>query len=118
MGMILLPGSWQGPALCVYNDALFTDGDFESISHVGRSGKHDDVAKIGKYGLGFNCAYHFTDVVSFVTADQLVVFDPHGTSLPGGRMGLRCNFIKRQLVEVRKDQIKPFLGTSRYFCCA
>ena len=43
---------WQGPALCVYNDATFTAGDFESISHVGRSGKHDDVQKIGKYGLG------------------------------------------------------------------
>ena len=44
--------AWQGPALCVYNDATFTDGDFESISHVGRSGKHNDIQKIGKYGLG------------------------------------------------------------------
>lgn len=25
---------WQGPALYVYNDATFSDGDFESISHV------------------------------------------------------------------------------------
>ena len=28
---------WQGPALYVYNDAMFSEGDFESISHVGRS---------------------------------------------------------------------------------
>ena len=38
---------WQGPALYVYNDAVFSEGDFESISHVGRSGKQDDLAKIG-----------------------------------------------------------------------
>lgn len=26
-------GAWQGPALLVYNDATFSDGDFDSISH-------------------------------------------------------------------------------------
>jgi sacsin len=100
---------WQGPALYVYNDATFSDADFESISHVGRSGKHDDVAKIGKYGLGFNCAYHFTDVVSFITRDQLVVFDPHGTHLPRGLLGMRCNFIEKTLRDTHPAQAAPFV---------
>jgi hypothetical protein len=110
-GGLLSPemGLWQGPALYVYNDATFTDSDFESISHVGRSGKLDDVSKIGKYGLGFNVAYHFTDVVSFVTRDQLVVFDPHGTSLPGGLLGLRSNFVDSALRESHPAQAAPFV---------
>eukprot|EP01052_Picozoa_sp_SAG31_P013459 SAG31_NODE_809_length_11922_cov_15.915504_7_plen_148_part_00 len=65
-------GAWQGPALYIFNDAIFEKGDFESISHVGQSGKQDDARKIGKYGLGFNCCYHFTDVVSFLTDDQVI----------------------------------------------
>ena len=31
----------------------------------------------GRFGLGFNCVYHFTDVPSFVSGDYLVTFDPH-----------------------------------------
>lgn len=30
---------FQGPALLVYNDAVFTDTDFESIQHIGGSRK-------------------------------------------------------------------------------
>jgi hypothetical protein len=101
--------AWQGPALYVYNDAKFSDGDFESISHVGRSGKHDDTSKIGKYGLGFNCAYHFTDVVSFVTGENLVIFDPHGQNLPDGELGLRSNFIDEQLPKHYPAQFAPFM---------
>lgn len=37
-----------------------------------------DTNRIGKFGLGMNSAYHYTDVLSFVSADSLVVFDPHG----------------------------------------
>lgn len=82
---------WQGPALLCFNDAIFSDSDFESISHVGQSTKAADLSTIGKYGLGFNCAYHFTDVVQFITGDDFVCFDPHGRQLPGGLMGLRCS---------------------------
>ena len=63
--------AYQGPALLVYNDAPFSDCDFESIVRVGASGKAADATTIGKYGLGFNVAYHFTDVVSFVSRDQV-----------------------------------------------
>ena len=55
----------QGRALYFYNDADFADKEFVSISSVGKSVKRDNADTIGKYGLGFNTVYHFTDVVSF-----------------------------------------------------
>jgi hypothetical protein len=82
--------SVAGPSLLIYNDAAFSEKDFQSISSIGHSRKREDGATIGKYGLGFNVAYHFTDTPTFVSADSLVVFDPHGTSLPEGQLGLRA----------------------------
>lgn len=37
----------------------------------------------GRFGLGFNAVYHFTDVPSFVSGDHVVMFDPHARYLPG-----------------------------------
>src|SRR5579883_3515454 len=50
-----------GPALLVQNDAAFTDSDFESIKKIGLSGKLQDAAKTGRFGIGFNAVYHVTD---------------------------------------------------------
>lgn len=83
---------WQGPSLLVYNSATFTDKDFEGITQVGNSGKISDPNTIGKYGLGFNCSYHFTDLVSFISRDQLIYFDPHGKYLPEKELGIRSTF--------------------------
>ena len=35
-------------------------------------------------------SYHFSDVVQLLSADSLVLFDPHGMSLPGKELGLRA----------------------------
>ena len=80
------------PALLVWNDATFSERDFQSISSVGKSRKREDGTTIGKYGLGFNVAYHFTDCVQFVSGRSFVCFDPHGTALPNGELGLRAAF--------------------------
>ena len=82
---------WQGPALYVFNSGVFTDRDFKSVISIGRSGKRNDSRSIGKYGLGFNTAYHFTDVPMFVSANQFVCFDPHTTFLPNKAPGIRCD---------------------------
>lgn len=52
--------SFQGPALLTYNDAVFTDKDFESIQHIGGSKKTEAEArtKTGRFGVGFNSSYH------------------------------------------------------------
>ena len=81
--------SWQGPGIMAFNNALFSEDDFEGICRVGASIKQSDHTKIGRYGLGFNATYHLTDVVSFVSNDRLCIFDPHRAHLPSDLPGLQ-----------------------------
>uniref|UniRef100_A0A3P8T7B4 HEPN domain-containing protein n=1 Tax=Amphiprion percula TaxID=161767 RepID=A0A3P8T7B4_AMPPE len=68
----------QGPALCVFNDKVFSDADLRGIQQLGEGGKHDSPGKIGKYGVGFNSVYHLTDCPSILTGDErLCIFDPN-----------------------------------------
>ncbi len=64
---------WQGPSLCVYNNAIFTNNDFRyyKISHrcfipisffrnlstIGQDRKLDRPGATGRFGLGFNAVY-------------------------------------------------------------
>lgn len=41
---------FQGPALLVYNNSIFTEEDFESISRVGGSKKRTQAGKTGRFG--------------------------------------------------------------------
>jgi len=41
---------WQGPALLAYNDAVFSEEDFVSISKIGGSSKHGQASKTGRFG--------------------------------------------------------------------
>ncbi|XP_029441147.1 sacsin-like [Rhinatrema bivittatum] len=90
----------QGPALCIYNNRLFTPEDIEGIQQLGRGGKGDRLDKTGKYGLGFNVVYHLTDCPSFVTGDSMLcVFDPNlmflptsNESSPGGMFSVNKEF--------------------------
>ena len=45
---------YQGPALLAYNDALFSEKDFASLTSLGDSEKVRDKAATGKFGLGFS----------------------------------------------------------------
>lgn len=45
---------YQGPALLAYNNAMFTDKDFLSLSRLGDSVKIQDSLTTGKFGRGFN----------------------------------------------------------------
>lgn len=41
---------WQGPALLAYNNAVFTEDDFVSISRIGDSKKQSQAWKTGRFG--------------------------------------------------------------------
>lgn len=41
---------WQGPALLAYNNSVFTEEDFISISRIGGSSKHGQAWKTGRFG--------------------------------------------------------------------
>eukprot|EP01117_Protostelium_nocturnum_P016092 TRINITY_DN6312_c0_g1_i1.p1 TRINITY_DN6312_c0_g1~~TRINITY_DN6312_c0_g1_i1.p1 ORF type:complete len:1595 (-),score=487.74 TRINITY_DN6312_c0_g1_i1:214-4998(-) len=107
---------WQGPSLYIYNDSVFSDNDFANVVSLGKSQKHDDNSRIGKYGLGFNVAYHFTDVVSFISRDQIVYFDPHGTSLPDGKQGLKIKYLEGDHLEKYFRQFSTFSSVKGLNC--
>lgn len=68
----------QGPALCVFNNKVFSDADLKGIAKLGEGGKHNTPGKIGKYGIGFNSVYHLTDCPSILTGDKvLCISDPN-----------------------------------------
>lgn len=86
---------WQGPALMVFNDGVFSEGDFAAISRVGQAGKMDKVNSTGRFGLGFCGNYAVTDLPCIVSSDSLVMFDPHLRSVPGAdaqQPGMRMRF--------------------------
>ena len=51
---------FRGPALFTYNDAAFSERDWEGIQSLQQSGKAKDPFKVGKFGIGFNSVYHIT----------------------------------------------------------
>ncbi|KAK4397028.1 Sacsin [Sesamum angolense] len=105
-------GDWQGPALYCFNDSIFSPQDLYAISRIGQESKLEKPFAIGRFGLGFNCVYHFTDIPAFVSGENIVMFDPHACNLPGispTHPGLRIKFAGRKILEQFPDQFSPFL---------
>ncbi|CAL8265839.1 unnamed protein product [Lota lota] len=78
----------QGPALCIYNNKVFSDADLKGIQQLGEGGKHNTPGKTGKYGIGFNSVYNITDCPSILTGDKILcISDPNQTYIesPSGK---------------------------------
>ncbi|KAH7404684.1 hypothetical protein KP509_15G038000 [Ceratopteris richardii] len=102
---------WQGPALYCFNNAVFTSKDLHAISRIGQDSKIDKPHAVGRFGLGFNSVYHFTDLPAFVSGNSLVIFDPHACHLPGispSHPGLKINYVGKGLVQQFPDQCHPY----------
>ena len=106
----------QGPAFWAYNDAVFCDEDFENITKLSGATKERKTEMVGSFGLGFNAVYNLTDVPSFISRHNIVIFDPHTTHLgksiknkskPGIKIDTRKH--KRKLRRLG-NQFKPFNG--------
>eukprot|EP01018_Ginkgo_biloba_P011710 Gb_03748 [translate_table: standard] len=103
---------WQGPALYCFNNSVFTAQDLYAISRIGQDSKLEKPFSIGRFGLGFNSVYHFTDIPGFVSGENIVMFDPHACNLPGitpSHPGLRIRFVGRGILEQFPDQFSPYL---------
>eukprot|EP01064_Diplonema_japonicum_P029206 TRINITY_DN4657_c1_g1_i1.p1 TRINITY_DN4657_c1_g1~~TRINITY_DN4657_c1_g1_i1.p1 ORF type:complete len:4321 (+),score=807.67 TRINITY_DN4657_c1_g1_i1:90-12965(+) len=113
--------AWQGPAVVMYNNKPFTEKDFANLSEIGKGSKINDVAKTGKFGLGFNAVYQFTDVPSFVSGEYLVLLDPHRKYLtqftkanaPGFRVKIPSKTVTGSIFE---DQFKPYAFKGHLSC--
>lgn len=107
---------FQGPSLLAYNDAIFTDEDFKSIQRIGDSLKKsaESKAKIGRFGIGFNAVYHWTDLPSFISSKYLVMLDPQAAFLPNvnpSNPGKMVDWITDPTVtEKFRDQFVPYEG--------
>ena len=109
---------WQGPAVWIYNDAEFSDDDFRALIKLGIGGKsrdeNEDDTRIGRFGIGFNCAYHITDLPSLVSGEYIAFLDPHAKFLPTieypprRRKGILINFIKEDFKNSFPDQCYPY----------
>ncbi|XP_036793227.1 sacsin isoform X1 [Oncorhynchus mykiss] len=102
----------QGPALCVYNNQVFSEADLRGIQQLGEGGKHNIPGKTGKYGLGFNSVYHLTDCPSILTGDKwLCISDPNLKYVEGGSRESpgRKYTLKNELKNTFMDVYNTFL---------
>ena len=104
---------WQGPALIAYNNATFSDEDFQNILSVAGETKKSNPLKTGRFGVGFCATYHLTDIPSFISRKYFTMFDPH-TSYLGDRIssrepGMRVDLVENQPdLELYHDQFAPY----------
>ena len=105
----------QGPALWAYNDAMFSESDFENINKLAGETKKEDLDKVGRFGLGFNSVYHLTDIPSFVSGEHVVIFDPnmnHISQLIDDKMrkgGLMLSLVEnKDALSAFPDQFSPY----------
>ncbi|KAH9939666.1 uncharacterized protein BXZ73DRAFT_43603 [Epithele typhae] len=78
-------------ALVVHNDALFTENDIRGICRIGRGGKDDDSASIGRFGLGALSFYHFSELAMILSGKYLVLLEPGGQTIPEDDQGRSRN---------------------------
>ncbi|CAG8610798.1 16371_t:CDS:10 [Dentiscutata erythropus] len=108
--------NWQGPAVWIYNDATFEEKDFSSLTKLGVGGKSGDDSKIGRFGIGITTSYHLTDVLSFVSGEQIAFLDPHAKFLPihgnppKRSKGIKLNFLEKKFLTHFEDQCRPYLA--------
>ena len=104
---------WQGPALMVYNNATFSDEDFDNICKVAGETKKHDPFKIGRFGVGFCATYHLTDLPSFVSRKYFTMFDSHtfylGDRISANAPGMRVDIVKNNArLKLYYDQFLPY----------
>ncbi|KAJ8612133.1 hypothetical protein CTAYLR_002440, partial [Chrysophaeum taylorii] len=102
---------YQGPCLCVYNDAEFTEADWRNLVRVGQGSKLEKPRTTGRFGLGFNSVYHITDVPQLCSGQYVLFLDPHAAFVPGAttaQPGLRVRFVGAELRVAFPDQFEPW----------
>nr|XP_046261174.1 sacsin [Scatophagus argus] len=104
-------GEYQGPALYAYNNAAFTDDDWEGIQMAGRSVKRNDPNKVGRFGIGFNSVYHITDVPCIFSSGHLGFMDPQEKIFgerEGGFLWCLDDPEHQEALMTMRDQFQPF----------
>jgi hypothetical protein len=100
------------PALCVWNNSIFTDQDFDGISSLGEGSKQYTIEKTGRFGVGFNSVYHITDCPMFISNNEdFVIFDPicdHFAEINQVEPGYRIDDIQTNMYGIFDDVLDGF----------
>eukprot|EP00475_Leptophrys_vorax_P006367 TRINITY_DN13941_c0_g1_i2.p1 TRINITY_DN13941_c0_g1~~TRINITY_DN13941_c0_g1_i2.p1 ORF type:complete len:2114 (+),score=477.33 TRINITY_DN13941_c0_g1_i2:55-6396(+) len=101
----------QGPALLILNNQKFSARDFEGLRNISNSYKADDPRTIGRFGIGFNIAYRYSDFPQLLSDEKCVFLDPTlrlGLGCSGSLIDLESNpWLKSQF----GDTFSPFLAS-------
>jgi len=107
----------QCPALLVYNNRKMSEGDINGITKLGKGNKGFSPDLIGRFGIGFNVAYHVTDCPTFVSyssggvPENYCILDPGGLYVPGHQQRpMRGRRFKLSEIELQQfsEEFKPF----------
>ncbi|KAK3281745.1 hypothetical protein CYMTET_10479 [Cymbomonas tetramitiformis] len=82
----------QGPALLIGSTRALDAADLLRIQRIGRSAKRTEFGSGGRFGVGLNSMYHYSDCPQLLANDGLHFFDPlrkffarRGADEPPGR---------------------------------
>ncbi|CAI7990021.1 Sacsin [Geodia barretti] len=103
--------TFQGPALLAYNDAVFTDDDWQSIQRMQQSSKVKDPFKVGKFGIGFNSVYHITDLPTIMSGSKLAYLEPHEEIWKKETVSVREKRVSSQVYTI--DKLREILTALR-----
>jgi hypothetical protein len=90
----------QGPTIWIYNDVEFTNDSFQSLLNL-------DIGSL-------NCAFHITDLLSFVSGRYIVFLDPYAKYLspsgfpPKRPNGVQIDFIEKKFKNSFPEQCYPY----------
>ena len=109
------------PSLLVYNNRKFSEEDITGITKLGRGSKEFSPEFIGRFGIGFNVAYHVTDCPMFVSyssggvPENFCILDPGGLYAPGHSLkksmrGRRFEFHSPENYQQFSKEFEPFYG--------
>ncbi|XP_064624188.1 sacsin-like [Lineus longissimus] len=68
---------FQGPALYAYNDAVFSDKDFENLLNIQHSSKREERTKVGRFGRGFKSVFHMTEIPVLLSGSYFGRVNPY-----------------------------------------
>ncbi|XP_030627941.1 sacsin-like [Chanos chanos] len=110
-------GRYQGPALFAFNNAVFTDEDWQGIQSSGRSVKRDNPNKVGRFGIGFNSVYHLTDLPCIFSAKNLAMFDPQKSVFENEGFMWNLDFEEDRVTFLNlHNQFQPFKEVLNHVC--
>eukprot|EP00439_Symbiodinium_sp_Y106_P031436 s6671_g3.t1 len=100
----------QGPALYICSDKVLTDEDIRLMQRVGRSSKRWDFRSTGRFGIGLNVMYKYSDCPQLLANGYLHFFDLSRcfVARAGQRRGKRYKV--KSLKDRFPDTLAPFEG--------